>query len=125
MPPKKEADMELYAAIDLHSSNSVLVVTDAEDHMIFAKRLRNDLELIGTALRSCPGDIRAAPADAGLKYGLGVYTDTVGQHPRIRYNGGWSAYLSSNRVYPADHAAISVFYQCRLFQQRGCNRRRH
>ena len=23
MPPKKEADMELYAAIDLHSNNSV------------------------------------------------------------------------------------------------------
>jgi len=36
--PKKEADMELYAAIDLHSTNSVLVVTDAEDHMVFAKR---------------------------------------------------------------------------------------
>jgi hypothetical protein len=50
-----------------------------------------------------------APADAGLKYGLGVYTDTVGQHPRVRHNGGWSAYLSSNRVYPVDHAAISVF----------------
>src|SRR5450759_2583936 len=27
MPPKKEADMELYAAIDLHVNNSVLVVT--------------------------------------------------------------------------------------------------
>ena len=37
--------MELYAAIDLHSNNSVLVVTDAEDHMVFAKRLRTDLEL--------------------------------------------------------------------------------
>ena len=46
--------MELYAAIDLHSNNSVLVVTDAEDHVVFAKRLRNDLELIVTALRSCP-----------------------------------------------------------------------
>ena len=51
--PKKEADMELYAAIDLHSNNSVLVVTDAEDHVIFAKRLRNDLEMIVTVLRSC------------------------------------------------------------------------
>jgi hypothetical protein len=46
--------MELYAAIDLHSNNSVLVVTDAEDHMVFAKRLRNELEMIVSALRNCP-----------------------------------------------------------------------
>src|SRR5450631_952913 len=64
MPPKKEADMELYAAIDLHSNNSVLVVTDAEDHVIFAKRLRNDLEMIVTALRSCPGDVRAVAVES-------------------------------------------------------------
>ena len=41
--------MELYAAIDLHSNNSVLVVLDAEDHVVFAKRLRNDLQMIVTA----------------------------------------------------------------------------
>jgi len=64
MPPKKEADMELYAAIDLHSNNSVLVVTDAEDHMVFAKRLRNDLEMIVSALRSCPGDVRAVAVES-------------------------------------------------------------
>jgi transposase len=64
MPPKKEADMELYAAIDLHSNNSVLVVTDAEDHVAFAKRLRNDLEMIVSALRSCPGDVRAVAVES-------------------------------------------------------------
>jgi transposase len=64
MPPKKEADMEFYAAIDLHSNNSVLVVTDAEDHVVFAKRLRNDLELILTALRECPGAIRAVAVES-------------------------------------------------------------
>src|SRR5450759_1211745 len=52
IPPKKEADMELYAAIDLHSNNSVLVVTDSEDHVVFAKRLRNELEMIVTAMRT-------------------------------------------------------------------------
>ena len=50
-----------------------------------------------------------APADAGLKYGLGVDIDAVGEHQRIWHNGGWTAYLSSNRVYPADHAAITAF----------------
>jgi len=32
--------------------------------MVFAKRLRNDLELIVTALRSCPGDIRAVVVES-------------------------------------------------------------
>jgi transposase len=64
MPPKKEADMELYAAIDLHSNNSVLVVTDSEDHVVFAKRLRNELEMIVTAMRSCTGEIRAVAVES-------------------------------------------------------------
>jgi D-alanyl-D-alanine carboxypeptidase len=53
-------------------------------------------------------ETNAAPADAG-KYGLGVALDLVGQHPRIQHNGAFTGYLSSNRVYPADHAAITVF----------------
>jgi D-alanyl-D-alanine carboxypeptidase len=54
-------------------------------------------------------ETNVAPVDGGSKYGLGVAIDDVGQHPRIKHNGGWTAYLSTNRVYPADHAAISVF----------------
>ena len=54
-------------------------------------------------------ETNVAPADAGLKYGLGVGLDAVGQHPSIRHDGGLSAYLSSNRVYPADRAAITIF----------------
>jgi len=54
-------------------------------------------------------ETNAAPADADLKYGLGVKLDAVGQHQRIQHNGGFTGYLSSNRVYPADHAAITVF----------------
>lgn len=56
--------MELYAAIDLHSNNSVLVVTDGEDHVVFAKRLRNDLQLILAALRGCPGAIQAVAVES-------------------------------------------------------------
>jgi hypothetical protein len=54
--------MELYAAIDLHSNNSVLVVTDAEDHVVFGGmacgRADNaaDLELaLGRNVRACRG----------------------------------------------------------------------
>ena len=56
--------MELYAAIDLHSNNNVGVVTNAADHVLLAKRFRNDLETIVTALRSCPGDIQAVAVES-------------------------------------------------------------
>lgn len=42
--------MKLYAAIDLHSNNSVLVVIDEEDRIMYEKRLANDLQLIVQAL---------------------------------------------------------------------------
>jgi D-alanyl-D-alanine carboxypeptidase len=54
-------------------------------------------------------ETNVAPADATLKYGLGVQIDAVGQHQRIQHNGGFTSYLTSNRVYPADRAAITVF----------------
>jgi transposase len=38
--------MTLYGAIDLHSTNSVLVVIDEEDKIVYQKRLPNDLALI-------------------------------------------------------------------------------
>ncbi|NNC22523.1 hypothetical protein HJC22_43355 [Corallococcus exiguus] len=45
--------MELYAAIDLRSNNSVFVVIDAQDRLVFGKRLPNDLAAIVAALRGC------------------------------------------------------------------------
>jgi CubicO group peptidase (beta-lactamase class C family) len=50
-----------------------------------------------------------APADAGFQYGLGVYLGTAGGHARVRHGGALTSWLSENRVYPADQAAISVF----------------
>src|SRR5229473_2559589 len=38
--------MKLYGAIDLHSTNSVVVVIDEEDKIVYQKRLPNDLALI-------------------------------------------------------------------------------
>jgi hypothetical protein len=64
MPPKQEADMGLYAAIDLHSNNSVVVVTNASHQVVLAKRFRNDLESIVTALRSCAGEVRAVAVES-------------------------------------------------------------
>ena len=40
----------LYAGIDLHSNNSVVVVTDAEDKVVYRKRLRNEVDAVLGAL---------------------------------------------------------------------------
>lgn len=56
--------MELYAAIDLHSNNSVIVVIDAEGRTVFSRRLKNDLNEIVSALRSCPGDLQAVAVES-------------------------------------------------------------
>jgi len=39
-----------YCGIDLHSNNSVVIVSDEEDRIVFSKRLANDLRQIGAAL---------------------------------------------------------------------------
>jgi len=40
----------LYAGIDLHSNNNVLVVQDEEDHVVMRRRLANDLRAVSTYL---------------------------------------------------------------------------
>ena len=40
--PPKETEMTLYAAIDLHSNNTVLCVLDESDRIVFSKRPRQD-----------------------------------------------------------------------------------
>lgn len=40
----------LYAGIDLHSNNHVVVVTDGEDKVVYRKRLRNELSAVLEAL---------------------------------------------------------------------------
>lgn len=42
--------MLCYAGIDLHATNSVVVVIDEADRVLYQKRLRNDLAVIRTAL---------------------------------------------------------------------------
>jgi len=46
----EEVAMLCYAGIDLHATNSVLVVMDEADRVLYQKRLRNDLAVIRTAL---------------------------------------------------------------------------
>ena len=45
---------------------------------------------------------------ASSGYGLGVFVDAVGSHRRIQHDGAAEGFLTVNRVYPADGAAIIV-----------------
>jgi hypothetical protein len=38
--------MKLYGGIDLHSNNSVIVLSDEEDKVVYRRRLANDIELV-------------------------------------------------------------------------------
>lgn len=49
--------MTLYAGIDLHSNNNVLVVQDEEDHVVMRRRLTNDLRTVSTCLEPYREDL--------------------------------------------------------------------
>jgi hypothetical protein len=44
--PDEETEMPLYGGIDLHANNSVIVLLNEQDEVIYRKRLSNDLPTI-------------------------------------------------------------------------------
>ena len=49
--------MKLYGGIDLHSNNSVIVLSDAEEQIVYRRRLANDIELVLSELAPFKDDI--------------------------------------------------------------------
>jgi transposase len=126
----KEADMALYAGIDLHSNNSVLVVLDETDREVYRKRLPNDLSEILAALRSYGDGITAVAVestfnwywlvdglqDAGFEVML-VNTAAVKQYDGLKYSGDFSdarhlahlmrlGILPTGYIYPREARAL-------------------
>lgn len=122
--------MELYAAIDLHSNNSVVMVIDAQDRTLFAERLPNDLSAIVAALRSCPGTLHGVAVestynwywlvdglqDAGFTVHL-VNTAAVKQYDGLKHGGDFSdarhlahllrlGILPVGHIYPREQRAV-------------------
>lgn len=122
--------MELYAGIDLHSNNSVLLMLDEQDHTVFAKRLPNDLAAIIAALRSCAGTLRGVAVestynwywlvdglqDAGFTVHL-VNTAAVKQYDGLKHGGDFSdarhlahllrlGILPTGYIYPRQQRAL-------------------
>lgn len=52
-----EAEMTCYSGIDLHSNNSVVLVSDAADRVVYQRRLPNDLPTILAALEPHRGEL--------------------------------------------------------------------
>ena len=56
--------MVLYAGIDLHATNSVVVVLDEQDRIVYQKRLRNDLTEILQALAASQGALQGVVVES-------------------------------------------------------------
>ncbi len=56
--------MKLYAAIDLHSNNSVLVILDEKDRVLYERRLPNDLRLILGAIEPYREQVQAVAVES-------------------------------------------------------------
>lgn len=60
--------MTLYCAIDLHSNNNVPVVIDDSDHILFQKRLPNNLSVVLEALESFKSKILAIAVESTFNW---------------------------------------------------------
>jgi len=55
--PDEETEMPLYGGIDLHANNSVVVLLDEQDQMVYHQRLSNHLPTILERLAPYQADI--------------------------------------------------------------------
>jgi hypothetical protein len=80
-----EADVK-YCGIDLHSNNSVVIVSDEEDRIVFSKRLPNELGQIGAALEPHREDLAGVVIEstytATSLIPTGVWCDSVRNRQR-------------------------------------------
>lgn len=122
--------MELYAGIDLHSNNNVLVVLDENDKVVYQKRLPNVLSDILSALGSCGGAIKGVAVESTYNWywlvdGLQeaghtvhlVNTAAVKQYDGLKYSGDFSdarhlahllhlGILPEGYIYPREERAV-------------------
>jgi len=128
--PKEETEMKLYGAIDLHSNNNVTVLTDEQDHVVYEKRLPNDLALIVEQLAAYRDSLQGIVVestynwywlvdglmDQGHKIHL-ANTAAIQQYEGLKYtddpsDARWLAHLlrlgilPQGYIYPKEHRAV-------------------
>lgn len=122
--------MNLYAGIDLHSNNSVVVVLDEHDRVVYQKRLPNDLAQILAALTAFGTALMGVAVEstynwywlvdgleaAGLRAHL-VNTAAVKQYDGLKHGGDFSdarhlahllrlGILPTGYIYPREERAV-------------------
>jgi transposase len=122
--------MKLYGAIDLHSSNSVTVVIDEQDQVVYQKRLPNDLPMIVQQLSAYQGSLQGIVVestynwywlvDGLMEQGHRVHlanTAAIQQYEGLKYtddhsDARWLAHLlrlgvlPEGYVYPKEERAV-------------------
>jgi transposase len=139
--------MKLYGGIDLHSNNSVVAVSDGDDHLVYRQRLENDAEVIVAAFEPFKEDVEGvvvestynwywlvdALMDAGYRMHLAP-TAAIVQYSGLKYSdddsdAAWLAkllrlgLLPEGYIYPKEQRAVRDLLRrrCRLSQQHSAN----
>jgi transposase len=145
--PKEETEMKLYGAIDLHSNNNVTVLSDEQDHVVYEKRLPNDLSLIAQQLATYRDSIQGIVVestynwywlvdglmDEGHKIHL-ANTAAIRQYEGLKYtddkyDARWLAHLlrlgvlPQGHIYPKQHRPVRDLLRKRgqMVRQRTAN----
>lgn len=134
--------MSLFCAIDLHSNNSVVVVLDENDTVLFQQRLPNELPAIERALQPFRDELYAVAVEstfnwywlvdglqaAGFRLML-VNTHAVQQYQGLKYtddhsDARWLAHLMrlgilpTGYIYPYEQRTLRDLLRKRLFLNR-------
>jgi len=113
--------MKLYGAIDLHSTNSVMVLIDEQDQIVYEKRLPNDLAMIIKELSVYQSEIEGIVVESTYNWywlvdglmaeGYKVHlanTSAIQQYEGLKYtddhsDARWLAHLLRLGVLPEGH----------------------
>lgn len=130
--------MKLYCAIDLHSTNNVLVVINEDDKVLFQKRLPNDLQVVLAALAPFKAELHGVAVESTFNwywlvdgllendYNLMlVNTVAVQQYSGLKHTDDesdafWLAHLMrlgilpTGYIYPKDERAVRDLLRKRL-----------
>ena len=77
-----------YCGIDLHSNNSVVIVSDEEDRIVFSKRLANNLGQIRAALAPHREDL-AGVVDTGYQVHL-AHPSAIKKYEGLKHSGDFA-----------------------------------
>ena len=130
--------MKLYVGIDLHSSNSYMVLMNETDKVIYQKRLANDLELILGELSAYQETIEGIVVESTYNWywlvdglqnaGYQVYlanTTAIQQYSGLKYtddkkDAKWLAHLlrlrilATGYIYPKEKRGVRELLRRRL-----------